>query len=157
MSGQKWLQMACNPYGPHPRSTAAVGNTEGFVQIQVTDICPNIPRTAQTHLSIHIRPVHVNLPTMGMDNLTDFPNSLFKYTVSRGISNHQGGKFAFVLLGFCFQVIQINIALVITLHSHHFHPTHYGTSGIGAVGRLWNQTDSPMPLAPMFVVLTNHL
>jgi len=59
-------------------------DTEGFVQVQVTDIRPEISWTAQPNLGIHICPIHVNLPTVGMDNSADVLICL-EYTVGRGI------------------------------------------------------------------------
>jgi len=59
-------------------------DTEGFVQVQVTDIRPEISWTAQPNLGIHICPIHVNLPTVGMDNSADVLDLLLEYTVGRG-------------------------------------------------------------------------
>src|SRR4028118_85003 len=119
---------------PHPRSTAAVRNTEGFVQIQVTDIRPKVSWTANPNLRVHICPVHINLSTMAMNNGTDFLNLLLKNAVGRRIGHHQGSEFMTMLLGFNVEVIYVHVAHLVTGNRHHLHPAHHGTSRIGSVG-----------------------
>ncbi len=82
MPRQERYEMGGNSDWSYPRTAAAVRNTEGFVQIQVTDICPEIPWTAYSHLSIHICPIHVYLPTVGMDDRANIFNLLLEYTMS---------------------------------------------------------------------------
>jgi hypothetical protein len=56
----------CLPDRANARATATVGNAEGFVQIQVADIRAEVAGTAETHLGIHVRAVHVDLAAFVM-------------------------------------------------------------------------------------------
>ena len=49
---------------PHARTTAAMRDAEGLVQVEMADVRSQITGARQTHHRIHVRPVHVHLSTV---------------------------------------------------------------------------------------------
>ena len=62
----------------HAGSTATVRNAEGLVQVQVTHVGTDLARAAKAHLGIHVRTVHVNLPTGTMHRFANFLDGSFE-------------------------------------------------------------------------------
>ena len=81
--------MRLHPNGANPWATAAVGNAEGFVQVEVADIRAKVRRTAETHLGVHVGPIHVDLAAMGVNNLANSGNFRLKDAVGGGVGHHQ--------------------------------------------------------------------
>ena len=67
--------------GAHARSTTAVWNGKGFMQIKVCDIGTNLARTAQTHHGIQVGAIHIDLAAVFMDDSADVSNALFEHTM----------------------------------------------------------------------------
>ena len=114
MGGQELHQVLGHGNGPHPRAAPAVGDAKGLVQIQMAHVNADFPRSAQSHQSIHIGTVHIDLTARLVDDRTNFADGLFKYPVGRGVRHHQGRQPLAVCVGFRPQVRQVNIALVVT-------------------------------------------
>src|SRR5690606_27330282 len=89
MVRQKGHEVFGNPDRPHARATAAVRYTKCLMQVEVAHISADAPRTGKTYLCIHVGTVHINLPTVLVDNLTDLHDRLFKNPMRRRIGNHQ--------------------------------------------------------------------
>ncbi|MNT74366.1 hypothetical protein D3C72_2131790 [compost metagenome] len=64
------------------RTTATVRNCKSLVKIQVTNVCPDIPRTCESNLRIHIRTVHINLPAVIVRQLCNFFDIRIEESVS---------------------------------------------------------------------------
>jgi hypothetical protein len=91
MARQERREMGRNPNRPHPWPATAVRDAEGFVEIKMANIRPNIAGAAQTYLGIHISPIHVDLPAMLMHNLANLLDGFFKNPVGRRVGDHEGG------------------------------------------------------------------
>jgi len=65
----------------HTRSTAAVRDAKRFVQIKMTDVRAHVTGATKPDLRVHVRTIHVNLPTVLMDDLANLLDRLFKHTV----------------------------------------------------------------------------
>jgi hypothetical protein len=141
---------------PHARPAAAVGNAEGLVQVEVTDVGADVTRAGEPHLGIHVGPVHVDLAAVLVDDLADFLDAALENPVGGRIGHHQRGELLGVRLGLRAKVGQVDVALGIGLHHHHLHPGHHRAGGIGAVGGLGNQADRAVSLAPRLVVRADH-
>ena len=81
MAGKKRQQMRCNPNGADAWSTTTVGDAEGLVQIQMTDISPKGARPAQPNLCIQIRSIELHLASVLMHERTDFANPNLKHSM----------------------------------------------------------------------------
>ena len=136
----------------HARSAAAVRNGEGLVQVHVAHISANVTRTHQPHQRIHVGAVHVDLTTVGVNDVDDLADRLLEHPVRGRIGNHQAAKLLAMLFGLGLQVGHIHVAIVVAGHRHHLHAHHLGRSGVGAVCRSRNQADVPPALATAFVV-----
>ena len=121
------------------------------MQIDVSDICSDLGRPADAHQRVEIRAVHVDLPTMVMNNLANIPYPLLKDTVRGGIGDHERSQF--FLVGCCLvaKVIQVYVAVFITFDDDYPHSCHDGTGRVGTVRGRRNQTDVPVPLTVGFM------
>ena len=66
---------------PHAGSTTSVGNGKGFVQVQVANIGPDVTRTREPNLCVHVSAVHVNLAAVLVNDPGDFGNRLLKHAM----------------------------------------------------------------------------
>src|SRR5882724_4877720 len=105
MTGQEIDQVFRRSNRPHSRSAAAVWDTKCFMEIQMTDISPHVPRPAKSDLRIEVRAIHVNLAAMSVNDLTDFANGFFKHSVRGRISYHERRQFICVRGGFGSQIV----------------------------------------------------
>ena len=109
------------------------------MQVEVTDIRPEVTGAAQADLSVHVGPVHVDLPAVGMHDLADLGDGRLEHAVGRGVGDHQRSQVVLVLLGLRAQVGEIHIAVAIAGHRHDAHPGHHGRSRVGPVGARGDQ------------------
>mmetsp|Transcript_24618 Transcript_24618/g.44211 ORF Transcript_24618/g.44211 Transcript_24618/m.44211 type:complete len:333 (-) Transcript_24618:353-1351(-) len=138
--------------GSDSGSAAAMGDAECFVQVQMADVGTNESWTGQTHLSIHIRTIHIHLTTRIMHHINNLHNLLLKHTERRRVSNHERRHILSMFLHLCGQILQIDISLVVIVHHHDLHPGHGRRGGICSMGTLGNETDIAMSLALLFEI-----
>ena len=134
-------QLLGNSDRPNSRSPTPVWDAESFMKVEVANIGSNEPRAGKTHLCIHIRSIHVNLPSMRMDDFTHFNDGGFINAMSGGVSNHECPKVCCVLLSLSFEVCNINITVIITSHGNNFETSHYSRGWVRSVSRCRNNTD----------------
>ena len=67
----------CN--GAHARPSPTMRDRKGFMEIEMTHIRTDARRTGNPHLRIHVRPVHVHLPTLSMHDGTDVLNRFLEH------------------------------------------------------------------------------
>ena len=67
------MGMYSHPNGPHPGASSSVRNAERLVQVKVRHITSIVTRATQPHLCVHVGPIHIDLPTLFVDQLTDLP------------------------------------------------------------------------------------
>jgi hypothetical protein len=68
-------------------------------------------------------------------------NVLFEHAVRRRVRDHQTAQFVAMLLCQAFQIVNVNVAVVVALHNDDFEPGHHGRSRVRAVRRRRNQTN----------------
>ena len=71
-------------------TAATMRDAEGFVEIQMANIGSEIAGAAETDLRIHIRTVHVNLTTSGVDEIANIADAFLENAMGRGIGDHDG-------------------------------------------------------------------
>src|SRR5438874_1851729 len=94
---------------PHARPPPSVRNAKGLVQIEMADISADIAGAAEADLGVHVRAVHIDLAAVGVDDAADVHNGFLEDAVSGGISDHEGGQFAFMGGGFGFQISEADV------------------------------------------------
>ncbi len=152
MAGQVRFQMLGHTDRPHPRAAAAVGDAEGFVQIQVADIGADPTRAGQTNLGVHVGAVHVDLAAKAVYDPADLLDLLFKNAVGRRIGYHEAGQSGRVLVRPTPKIFQVDIAVLITGDDNHIKSGHRRARWIGAVSAGGNQGDIAHRLAAIAVV-----
>ncbi len=97
MSGKVWRKVLCHGNWAHAGTASAVGNAKCLVEVEVTHVGTKLTRSADSDLRVQIRSIHVNLPTVGMDDIADFLDRFLKHTMRGWIGNHEGGKLFLML------------------------------------------------------------
>ena len=65
----------------HARPAPAMGNTKGFVQIEMANITTQITRARQANHRVHIRAIDIDLAAMLMNDPADFMHGFFKHAM----------------------------------------------------------------------------
>src|SRR6185295_7076733 len=112
----------------------------------MADIGAEIAWAAETHLRIHVRPIHIHLALGTVHDLADFTNAFFEYTVRGGIGDHEGGKSLPMLLGLGSKVGYIYVPMLITSHGHHAEPRQHRACRICAMRGDRDQADIALGL-----------
>ena len=94
---QERRQMRGHADRPHPRPAAAVRDGERLVQVQVADVGADRRRAGQAHLRVHVRPVHVHLAAVRVDDRADVLDVLLEDAVRRRVGDHQARQAVAVL------------------------------------------------------------
>ena len=156
MSRKERNQMLGHTNRTYTRTATTVRARECLMQVQVTYVCSDSTRIGQSHLSIHVCPVHIYLCTARMNNLTYLLDFLFKDTVSRRISNHQSCQLILMCFSLRTQIFQIHVSILIASTRQRLVTCLYSRSRIGAVCRSRNQYQSAVTLSDAFLVTSNH-
>ncbi|KAF5050043.1 hypothetical protein DSECCO2_433580 [anaerobic digester metagenome] len=133
-----------------------MGDGKGFMQVEVTDIRTDVPRTCQSDLGVHIGAVHVYLSSVFVHDAYQIQDSFFKNAVCGWIGDHTSRKGIFVFFCFFLKVTEIDIAVRIGLNHNHRHAGHGSAGGIGAVGGGRNQADIAVTFAAADMVSTDY-
>ncbi|MNN20481.1 hypothetical protein D3C81_1337620 [compost metagenome] len=152
MTGDERLEVCTDANRPHAWAAATVRDAEGLVQVHVRDIGANVSRPRETDLGVQVGAVHVDLATVLVHDLTDFPNALLIHTMCRRVGNHQAGQPLACSIGLGLEVVEVNVAIVIAVDDHHFHASHLRRSRVGAVGRRRDQAQRALRLMTAAVV-----
>src|SRR5436305_7266855 len=119
---------------------------ECLVKVQVAHVCADESRVGETHLCVQIRPIHIDLTTMFMDNITNLFDLGFEDSECAGVCHHDCRKLILMLFALFLQVLDIEIAcLRIAFERNHFHTSHSSTCGICPMCRDRYEADVPNP------------
>ena len=78
------IEMCLNTDRTHARAATAMRNAEGFVQVEVAHITPQIARPADNPtIALMIGPVDIDLPAVVMRDLAHINHGLFKNPMRR--------------------------------------------------------------------------
>ena len=81
-----------------------MGDTECLMQIQMAHIRADVPGPTEPHLRIQVGAIHIDLPAVCMDDLTDAPHIRLEDTVSRGVGQHERREPIAMLRGLGFKI-----------------------------------------------------
>ena len=126
------------------------------MQVEVRDICADKARRGDPNLSVHVRAIEVNLAAKLVYNVAHFTDRFFIHAVSRRIGHHDAGEIRSMLFCFCSQIVQVDVAVLITSDNHNLHPRHLCGCRVSAVGRSRDQTDIAVAFVTAFVIVTNR-
>src|SRR4051795_3388497 len=90
MTWQERRQMRLDADRAHARATAAMGNAERLVQVEMADIGAVIAGPRQAHLRIEVGAVEIDLSAMAMHDLADVADVLLEHAMGGGIGDHDG-------------------------------------------------------------------
>jgi hypothetical protein len=142
VTGEIRSKMLLNSDRANTGTTAAVGNTEGLVEVEMADISTNVTGAAKTDLGVHVGTVHVDETAMLVDKITDLLDLRLEDTESRGIGNHDSSKLISVLDTLGLQILDIQVtSLTVTLDSNNLHTSHGSRSRVGTVSRNRDKAD----------------
>ena len=103
-------------------------------------------------LGVEVGAVHVNLSAVFMDDAADVADAFFVHAVGGRIGNHDGGQGVAVLLGFGFQIVDVDVAMFVGIDNDDFQAQHGRSRRVGAVGGFGNQADVAVSLAVGFLI-----
>ena len=92
---EEWCQMFGDADRAHTGAAAAVGDAEGFVQVEVADIGADVAGSAQADLRVHVGAVHVDQAAVVVDDLAYFLDAFLEDAMSGGVSDHDAGEVVF--------------------------------------------------------------
>ena len=124
MVRHEWRQVCSDTNRPHARATATVWNSKGFVQVHVRNVGADKRWLSDTDLRVQVSAIHIHLTTVLVDQVTDFFHAFLIDTMSRRVGQHQTRQLIRQLFGFLFQIIKINVTLLITLSDDNTHRRH---------------------------------
>ena len=153
---QERHQMRRDPNRAHTRAASPVRDGEGLVEVEVTHVCPDHARAGESHLGVHVGPVHVHLSAVGVNHFCHFEDRTLKHPVRGRVGDHQSPKVLAVLLGLGTQIVDVDVAMLVASNHHHFHARHDSTRRVGAMGAVGDQTNVPVAFPAGRVVRSNH-
>src|SRR6202051_4493084 len=99
VAGKEGREVGADADGTDAGATAAVGDAEGLVQVEVADVGAELARVDEADLGVEVGSVEVDLATGGVDDLADLADLLFEDAVGGGVGDHDAGEDVGVLGG----------------------------------------------------------
>ena len=138
---QKRHQMRRDANRPNARATTAMWDAEGLVKVQMADICTEFRQRAMSDKGVQIGPVDIDLTAGLMDDLAQLDDRFLEHTMRRGVGDHDGRQRIAMRFGLCFQILKVDIAVIIAFDNHDLHAGHCRRGRVGAMRRLRDQAD----------------
>ena len=152
MTRQERRQMRLHADRSHAGAAAAVRNAECLVQIEVTDVGPEVGGPAQSDLRVHVGAVQIDLTAVPVHELANLDDARLEHAVGRRIGDHDGGQRFRMALGLGAQIIDVHVAAFVAGDDDHLHAGHVGRGRIGSVRRCRNEADAAMGGAAAAVI-----
>ncbi len=116
------------------------------MQVEVAHVRANHAWAGQPHLGIHVGAVHINLATMGVNQLRHFKNRRFKHPMCGGVGDHEGTEVGAVRFGFGPEVVHVDVAVFVASDHLHLHARHHGAGRVGSMGAVGDEANVPVRL-----------
>ncbi len=139
--GEEWCEMRLGSHRAHPRAPSAVGDGEGLVQVEMTDIGAEVGRPGQPDQGVQIGAIDVHLAPVAMDDPRQLLHSFLEHAMGRRIRHHGRGQVLGVLCGLRLQVCEVDVDGAVGSHHHHPHTCHHRRRGIGPMCRSRDEAD----------------
>src|SRR5262249_24385767 len=135
MTGYERRKMLLHADRAHAGATAAMRDAKGLVEIEMPDIGAICARLCQADLRVEVGAVEIDLSAVGMNDAANLANRGFENAMGGGISDHDWGKRAGLLLCLLPQIGEVDIAATVAIDDNDIHSSHLRGCRIGAVGR----------------------
>src|SRR5690606_16061077 len=122
-----------NPDRPHARSTAAVRDAEGLVQVQVRHVGAELAHPGQSDQRVQVGPVDVDLSARVVHQAADLAHGVLVHAVRGRVGDHDRGQVVRVLVDQLPQVVQLDVAFAVAADHDHPQPGHHRAGGVRAV------------------------
>ena len=149
-------KMGCHADGANAGATAAVGNAEGLVEVEVADIGTDVAGAGQTDLGVHVGSVHVDLATVAMDHCADVCDGFLEHAMGGGVGDHEGSEAGSMFSSAGREVGGIDVSVGIAFHGDNLHARHDGARRVGAMGADRNEADIAVQVAAAAVPSANR-
>ena len=126
MTRKERRQVCRSSHRPDAGASAAMGDGECLVKIEMTDIGSELGRTGKPHQRIEVGAVDVNLTPMGVDGLRQSLDSFLEDTMCRGIRHHHRRQLFGMLCDLGIEIIEIDVATVVGSDNNDTHTGHHG-------------------------------
>src|SRR5262245_49476020 len=124
MSWQERDQMRGHTDRAHARTAAAVGNAEGLMQVDVTNVSAELGWPANPNLSIQVRAIHIYQAPELVYDPANVSNILFEDTMRGWICHHQASEAVSMRRRFLLQICDIDVTLAVAGDRHHPQTSH---------------------------------
>ena len=156
MARQEWGEVSRHTDRTDTRTSTAMGNAEGLVQVEMTDICPVGARSTKADLSIEVGAIEIDLSSVGMDQIADAANARLKHTMGGWVGHHESRKPVGMVGHPGDEILLINVAVRIASHWNNPKPSHHCTGWVGAMSTCGDQANIPVPIPSGQVPGPNH-
>ena len=112
VAGQERSQVCFRTNRSDAGASAAVRDREGFVQVEVGNVPPDVAVASKPEQRVEVGAVNVDLTTGVVNGSCDRLDPVLVHSVSRRIRDHQRGKSVAMRLNFCVEVGNVNIAVL---------------------------------------------
>ena len=117
----------------------------------MANVGAHVGRAAEADLGVHVRPVHIDLAAVGVDDVADFPDGFLEHAMSGGVGDHQGGEIVAMGPGLGLEIGDVDVAVVVTGDRHDLEAGADGARRVGAMRREGDETDVAMAFVRGFV------
>lgn len=145
MSGQERNQMLSNTDWAHAWSSSSVWNGEGLMQIQVTNVGSQVSRRSVSDKSVHVGSIEINLTSVLVDQIVDFPDFHIVNASCRWECDHDTSEILAVGFNFRLKVFKVDFS-VNDVDWNDFQSYQNSAGWIGTMGGGGDQADISMAL-----------
>ena len=150
--GKNGPRCAATQMGPTPGPPPPCGMQNVLCRFRWQTSAPMIGGTANAHLGVHVRAVHVNLTAAIMDDPANLLDALLEHAVRRRIGHHQRRQIVLVRLRLAPRVLQINVALGVARHGTTRRPAMTALAGLVPCAEVGIRQTLALRLAPPMLV-----
>ena len=136
---QMWREVLGDADWTDARTTAAVRDTEGLVEVQVTNVGAVVARSAESDLCVEVRPIEVHLAPVTMHDRARLFDRRLEDPVGRGIGDHERAEHVFMFGRQTSEIFDIDTAVFVRGDRNNRHARHHCGGRVGAVRRLRDQ------------------
>ena len=134
------------------RSSPAVGDAEGLVQVQVRHVAAELSRLGQPEQRVEVRAVDVDLAPVPVDQRAHVADAFLVHAVRRGVRDHDGGQALTVFFALAAEVVEIDSAVTERGDHHDPHARHDRRRCVRAVRAGRDEADVAALVAPLPVI-----
>ncbi len=152
VAGEEGGKVLGDADGTDAGTATAVGDAEGFVEVEVADVGADATGGGEAELGVEVGAIHVNLAAVFVGESADFGDGFLEHAVGRGVGDHEGGEIGGMLIEAGAEVVEVDVAVVVTGDGDDLETDHDGAGGVGAVGGGGDEADVAVALTVGVVI-----